>query len=419
MSTDTLSRRDFLLGATAATAGLWLAGQELFAQEAEEPALSGAPVGIGVVGLGVRGREILEKLGQMEFGKVVAICDTYEAFVRRASDNAPDAATYSDYKQLLEDQNVQAVVVATPSHKHKDIVLDALQAGKHVYCEAPIAISVEEAKAIALAGKNSPQKFMAGLQMRSNKLHRHVESFVRAAVPGELASTRAQWNKKTSWRRMAPTAEREAELNWRLDQKTSAGLLGEVGIHQIDVMNWYLGQLPTAVTALGGIMHWDDGRTVADTVNCLFEYPNDIRFTYDTTLVNSYGGSYDMLYGSEAAILLREQRGWMFKEADSAMLGWEVYAHKEKIGDETGIALVADATKLLQVGKEPGEEGMDLTKDALYYALDNFITSIKTDAEPYAGPEAGYSAAVTAIKANEALVSGGRLAFDKEWFNLA
>jgi len=418
LSKDTLTRRDFLLGATAATAGMWLIGQELFAAEEEGPALTGPPVGIGVIGLGVQGKDILAALGKLEFASVVAICDTYEPYTKRAAENAPKATVHTDYRKLLEQKEVEAVVVATPSHLHKQIVLDALQAGKHVYCEAPIAITVDEAREIALAGKNAKSVFQAGLQLRGNKLHKHVLGFVKTGVPGSLATAEAHWRKKQSWKRMAPTSEREAELNWRLNKATSSGLLGEIGIHQIDLMNWYLDSVPSAVTALGGVMHWKDGREVADTVQCLFEYPKGIQFSYNASLVNSYNQSACVLCGSEAAIWLAEQKAWLFKEADSAMLGWEVYAHKEKVGDETGIALVADATKLLKAGKEPGEEGMDATRDALSYSLEEFVTNIKTGAKPTAGPDVAYQSAVAAIKANEALLSGGRIEFQNDWFTL-
>ena len=80
---------------------------------------------------------------------MVAICDTYAPFLRRAKEAAPKAETYSDYRQVLAQKSVQAVIVATPSHQHKEVVLAALQAGKHVYCEAPLASNLEDARAIA------------------------------------------------------------------------------------------------------------------------------------------------------------------------------------------------------------------------------------------------------------------------------
>jgi len=414
---DTISRRDFMAGAAAA-AGVWLIGQELFAADEQPSAPEGPPVAVGVIGLGLQGREILAALGKVPSAKVSAICDTYEPSIRRAAELAAGAQTFTDYRPLLESKDVQAVIVATPTHRHRQIVLDALQAGKHVYCEAPIAGTVEEAREIARAGRDSKTVFQAGLQLRADHLHRHVLKFVRTGVPGTLAMARAQNNRKQSWKRMAPTPEREAELNWRLKRETSTGLPGELGIHSFDVVNWYLDALPLSVTGMGAITFYRDGRDVEDTVQCIFQYPGGVNAVYCATLVSSFDASYQMLYGSDAAIMLKGQRSWMFKEADSPMLGWEVYAHKEKIGDETGIALVADATKIIQAGKEPGKEGPDLSRDALYYAMEEFCRAVQTGQAPPADAVAGFQSAVTAIKAAEAVAAGGRVEFKPEWFEL-
>jgi predicted dehydrogenase len=114
----------------------------------------------------------------------------------------------------------------------------------------------------------------------------------------------------------------------------------------------------------------------------------------------------------------------MFKETDSPLLGWEVYARKDKLGigedtTGTGIALVADATKLIAQGKQPGEVGQDVTKTALYQALSAFLDSIHTGKKPAAGPLEGYQATLIASKAHEAVMTGSKITFQKEWFDLA
>ena len=102
----------------------------------------GPKVKIAVIGLGSWGREIVNTLARQEQAEIAAICDTYAPFVRRCSSLAPSAAQVEDYKTLLDNKDIQAVVVATPTHQHKDIVLAALKAGKHVYCEAPLANTI-------------------------------------------------------------------------------------------------------------------------------------------------------------------------------------------------------------------------------------------------------------------------------------
>lgn len=414
-----IDRREFLKGAAATVALMFTAEQILAAEGATEAAVTGPPVKFGVVGLGSWGKELLTSLSKLPSAQIAAICDTYEPFLNKGKEIAPNAATFADYKKLLESPDVEAVVIATPSHLHKDIVLAAIQSGKHVYCEAPLAASIEDAKAIALAGKGCSKVFQVGLQGRSNALYKHVNAFVKSGVLGTKVGVTAQWNMKDSWRRMAPTPEREKELNWRLSKATSPGLIGEAAIHNLDLAHWYVKGLPVAVIGFGSINAWSDGRDVPDTVQCMIEYPENVRMIVTATLGSSFSNSYTLFQGNNSSLMLRERRGWMVKEADSPLLGWEVYAKKEPVYDETGICMIADASKLLAVGKEPAKEGaVEPTKEAHYLALENFTRSIREGAKVAADALAGYQATVTALKANEAIVSGTKITYQPDWFTL-
>jgi hypothetical protein len=153
-----------------------------------------------------------------------------------------------------------------------------------------------------------------------------------------------------------------------------------------------------------------------------------------------------MYYGTDAAIMLRDNKAWMFKEVDAPLLGWEVYARKDSFYKETGIYLVANATKLGIQGDSPLADSM-YTGTPLYYALEAFMTntealhsavedfranfdekdtkalkeylaSISKTMLPAAGYQEGFEAAVTAIKAHEAISLGKKLMFQKEWFEV-
>ena len=423
-SPGSVSRRGFLASSmTAGVAALALGAQveEVRAQAKPTPAApAGPPVGLGVIGLGAQGRAILAALSRLPGANVVAICDNYAPLLTRGKEQAPKATPVPEYKQVLDNPAVDAVVIATPTHQHKEIALAAVQAGKHVYCEAPLAHTVEEARAIAQAGKNSKSVFQVGQQYRANPQHLHVSKFVRGGVLGKIVALRAQWHKKGSWRRAAPNPAREAMVNWRLNRATSPGLIGEEGIHSLDTINWFFKTQPVAVTGAGQTMLWNDGRETPDTVQCVFEYPGSLSLAYDATLANSFDGSYELAMGGDAAVLLRGERAWIFKEVDAPLLGWEVYARKEQVGDSNGIALVADATKILALGKIPGKDGttLDPGKDALYYSLESFLGSIREKKPPVCGPVEGLQAAVTALKANEAILAGGKVTYQKEWFTL-
>lgn len=440
--TEVVTRRYFLAGsASAAAAAIIAAGAEAApaakpaapaAKPAPKPATTAAtkpapkpaappppPVNVAIIGFGTHGRELAASLSRAPGANIVAVSDSYEGILRRATQAAPKAAQVVDYRQVLDDKSVQAVFIATPTHLHKDIAIAAIQAGKHVYCESPMAHTLEDARAIAKAAAGSKQIFQVGQQYRGNPQHHHVHKFVHSAALGRITHGRAQWHKRTTWRQAHGNPDRERALNWRLDPELSLGLIGECGIHSLDVCNWFLAKLPKAVYGFSSILY-DDGRKVPDTVQCVLEYDNGVRFIFDATLTNSYDGAHEVFLGTDSAVLLRDQRAWMFKEADAPLLGWEVYARKEEVGDETGIALVADASKQLAEGKIPGKEKqtLDPGKTPLYFAAESFLNCIRENKKPDCGPVEGYQALVTALKANEAAVKGTKISFQQEWFSL-
>jgi predicted dehydrogenase len=423
---DRVGRRSFLRGGSGLALGL-LGGALAQAEEikpkpkAKAPAKAAekppAPVTCAVIGLGDQGRDTIKALATLPGANVKLLCDPYTAIHQRAVGLAAGSAAVEDYRKILDDKTIKAVWIATPTHLHKDLALAALQAGKHVYCEAPLAHTVEDAHAIAAAAKKHPkQVFQAGCQRRTNPLEQHVFGFMRAGVLAKTAMGRGHWNKKASWRRAAATNEREKVLNWRLDGKVSAGLAGEVALHQIDVASWFLRATPVSVTGMGTIAAWKDGRDVADTIQLVFEYPNGVNYLYTATLASSFEADRDVFQGSEATILMHKDRAWMLKESDAPNLGWEVYATKEAIHDDTGIALVANATKLLDAGLDPSENRDAYTKGPLYYSCEAFLNAVRGVAKTPCGPAEGLEATIVALKANEAVVKGTKITFDKTWF---
>ena len=408
-------RRSFLRQ-MAGTSALLLSRRGLGLAEvlAQEAAVT-PPVGIAVVGLGAWGREILSTLARLPSARVVAVGDTYAPAFKKALEIAPGAKALADLRAILDLTDVEGVVVATPSHRHKDVTLAALQAGKHVYCEAPLAATVEDARAIARAALGATVVFQGGLQGRANALYRHVGGFVKSGVLGTPVLASARWSRKESWRRVAPTPEREADLNWRLSAATSPGLMGEAAIHQIDLITQFLAAPPVAVTGFGATTLWKDGRDVADTAHCILDYASGVRVAMQATLASSAGGVHALVQGTNSSLMVREKRAWLIKEADSPLLGWEVYARKENVLDETGIALVADATKILAAGEEPGKAAsLEPSKEPLRLAFESFCASVRNGAQSVCGPRDAFQATALALRAEEAVRSGGRLAYSPE-----
>ncbi len=419
------NRRDFLKTGSLGALGVLFNGLEAtpLAAAGYEPAqrvFDGPPVACAVIGTGLWGRELIGFLDRTPGASLHTVCDHYPAFLRRGAALAPQAKAVEDYRRVVEDAEVDAVFVATPTHQHREITVAALEAGKHVYCEAPLAHTVADARAIAAAAKAAaPAKlFQAGLQMRSEPQNHHVMTFVRTGALGSLAMARSQVHRKESWRRPAPNREREEVVNWRLNREISTGLLGEWGIHHLDTVRWLAGGRPKAVSAFGGVTQWHDGRDVADTTQAVFEFPNEIAYNLSCSLANSFEGSYDVIFGGDSAILLRGTQAWMFREADAPLLGWEVYARRDQFLNDTGISLVADATQLLAQGIDPATHAAE-AESPVFHAVSDFIAAIHDGEPPAAGYAEGFEATVLALKANEALLTGKRVELRDEWFNLS
>jgi predicted dehydrogenase len=438
-----LTRRDFIRGGSAATLMGLLGGIELTARAAEAaaPAVAVAKTRCAVIGLGSWGREIVSTLSRIPAAEVAAVCDTYGASLRRAARSAPGAAQVDDYRKILEDDSVPAVIVATPTHLHREIVVNALEAGKQVYCEAPLAHTIEDARAIALAArKASSQHFQSGLQLRADKHRAFVLNFIRSGARGKAVAARAQYLKKQSWRQAAPSPERESELNWRLNKETSVGMVGELGIHQLDASNWIHDALPVSVTGFGSLLLWRDGRELPDTSHLVVEYGNGVRLMQTCTLANSFEAEYEVYYGTDGTVTFMGSKSWLFKEADAPLLGWEVYARKDSFYQETGIALMMDASKQ----KSLTQEVTDVITP-LQYALENFLRSasdVRAAVEDFtanygedeealkehmaavprqagAGYLEGYQATVLAIKSHEAILGNQRVELPSSLFELA
>jgi predicted dehydrogenase len=444
------NRRDFLKTGSATTLMTMLGGVELFGETSAAPSREEkveSKIKLGVIGLGTWGREILNTLAVVKQADVAAICDTYAASVRRAASLAPQqAAQTNDYRTILDNKDIKAVVIATPSHQHKEIALAALKAGKHVYCEAPLASSIEDAKVIALAAKAAKQQvFQAGLQLRADPQRHFLVPFIRSGAIGNWLSCRAQFHKKQSWRATSPKPEREKELNWRLSKETSSGLIGELGVHPIDQATWFINAQPIAVSGFGNIALWKDGRDVPDNVQATLEFPGGVIMNYAATLANSFDGEFSMFYGTDAAVMLRESKAWLFKEVDSPLLGWEVYASKEVFYKETGIVLKANASKSVSANAGGKVQESPFSNTPLFHSLEVFlkngidVTAKREDAieslgaddaegiaaevakvqrKPAGGYLEGFQSVVTAVKANEAILTGQRIVFKPEWYEL-
>ena len=406
-----VSRRDFVKGTVAAAAAFGVGLRARPAAAQGKPAAR--EVKIAVIGLGDQGLELLRQLVRLKKLTVAAICDTR----KQARDDGVkiagrDVETYGDFAHLLEEEEIHAVVIATPTHLHAPVALAALEAGLHVFCEAPLAHTLEDCRKIARAATKSGRRFQVGHQRRCSRLYPHALSHIGSGAIGTILQIRAQWNRKQSWRRPG-----DRSRNWRLYRETSGGLLLEKGSHIFDLANWFLGKTPETVSGIGSLLRWKDGRDTDDSVQVVLRYPKGVQVTFGASLVNSYGDEREIIVGDAAAILCtRQHKGLLFKETDTVAAGWEQYAKTEMLGGYRGIILDAEATKY-EKHTEAERLGPEADRADLYAELETFLTTVRD--RKLASPcdaGAGLRAAVTAIVAAEAVAKGRVIEFTKEHF---
>lgn len=409
-----IPRREFLVQAAGTLSAMAiLPGVAL---GSPRPASMG-PLKVAVIGCGRQGRVLLGELAKMENVVIAALCDTDESRLNSAARRVQGADLFADHKALLEKRaDITAVLVATPTHMHRVPATDALAAGRHVYCEMPMAHTEDDCRAIATAAAGAKTVFAAGLEGRSNPVYKLARTFYRSDAVREAVAVELQQHQKTTWRFPGSTPQREKEANWRLDPEVSTGLCGELGIHQIDVAMWYTGRRPTAARGFGSVRLHADGRSIADTVLCELAMGDGPRVNYSASLCNSYMGRYELFRGENAAIRLAWSHGWMFKEADAPTQGWEVYANRQQFHNDEGITLIADATKLAEQGKL--KDGVGLPHPSAYYAVWDFVNSVSEGKAPTADAGDGLAATVAAIMADKAVRSGSAVTIEPSQLKL-
>ena len=240
--------------------------------------------------------------------------------------------TTKDYKEILADPSIDAVLIATPEHLHHEMAIAALKAGKHIYIEKPLAHTIEEGEEIVKVANASGKVVQVGTQNRSNSLYHLAKEMIAQGMIGDIHYVRAFWYrnsppndpawryaipadaspKNTDWDRFLGTAPqagvRQAAgfYQWRLYWDYSGGISTDLLVHQTDITNFVCGKtVPLSCMASGGIYRWtdaEDDREVPDTLSAVYEYPDKFHINYSCYFGNDHYGYGEQFMGNEGTI---------------------------------------------------------------------------------------------------------------------
>ena len=408
------------------------------------PGDDGQPLRLAVIGTGGRGSDLLRALTTIEGIEIVSVCDDYPPHLEQGAKYAgPGARTFADYRRLLDELKPAAVVIAVPLYLHYRVAMDCLAAGSHVFLEKTMCYTVDEARRLSAAVESSGRVFQVGLQRRANAIYRQAQAMVAAGMIGQVTSIKAQWHRNNSWRRPVPVPRTdpdwrrlERRLNWRLYRDYSAGLMAELGSHQMDVVNWFLGTHPKRVMASGGIDHFRDGREVFDNISCLYEYEirsatgqsSTVRVNYTSLCNNAYEGAAELIMGTKGSLYLTSTKGLLFQEKGTDVVSWEAKSAQPLASSTAASSTAADATAAvvtaggtLKLTNDPWAhrgapleidiaEGND-TRDELLSFIDHVR---RGDRKTIADAAVGLADCATILIANQSAVEGRWIDFPAE-----
>lgn len=259
-------------------------------------------VKLAVIGTGSRGQYHLNNLLSIPTAEVVALCDNYAPHLKEASVIFPSAKTYDDYHRVLELPDVQAVLIATPLYEHARITIDALQAGKHVFCEKSMSNTPQSCLDMYKTFKQSGKVLFIGQQRLYDPKYIKAMNMIHSGMIGDIGSIRAYWFRNNDWRRPISSPDLERKINWRLYKEYSGGLMTELATHQLQVGNWALKMIPDRVMGAGDLVFWKDGRDVYDNVSLIYHYPNGVKMTYESIISNKFYGLEEEILGHKGTM---------------------------------------------------------------------------------------------------------------------
>lgn len=436
------TRREFLTRTSLATAGITLGANSLNAFNYNRIRGANDKINMGFIGIGNRGSQLLGIFMSQPDVQIAAFCDIYEPYLLRdrtlvepryikdlaglvpkMGETFPDKVEkYSDFRKLLENKDIDAVAIATPDHWHAIQMIEAVKAGKDVYVEKPLTITINEGRAMVDAQKAAGKVVAVGLNRRGSFVYQKLAKEIPAGIIGKVSVGSAyrinnmypegigkirpeEPPKNFNWDMwLGPRAFRPYQYNicpykfrWWSDYSSQ---MGNWGVHYMDVIRWMMGEkAPAAVSALGGKYVLDDDRTIPDTMQVVFEFASGAMITFSIFEASSGGlfqsgevelrGTLGTLNASENEYRIKPTGNGQFQ------------TFKNNIKTEEG--------SNQEIGRPAGS-----SSDGTANLIRNFLDCVKSRNIPLCPIEEGHRSTSFAHLANIALTTRERLQWDPE-----
>lgn len=438
-----MNRRQFVSSAAVAGAGMMMKDRA-FAQAAATGG-SADDITVGLLGAGTQGQVLMKDCLKIDGVRFKAVCDIWASFSRRRASRLLSAYKqpvneYEDYREMLEkEQDLDAVIVATPDFMHAEHAIACLEAGKHVYCEKEMSNTLENAAKMVDAAEKSGKLMQVGHQRRSNPVYQYGLRLIREdKMCGRLTHCYGQWNRgvqplrEWSDRYVIDQAlltkygykDMQQFRNWRWFREYSAGPIADLGSHQIDIFSWFLESDPEQVVAMGGSDYFKDREWYEDVL-ATYRYPykyegktGSARAFYQVLNTNSYGHYFERFSGDGGAMTTSESTKNCFwvPEPGHRVPDWMADVETVDHGGHPVYPLVPTIAKKSPEAAQAMEEIQ--TKNVHQLHLENFFNAVRAGDKSMltCPPEDAYRTAVAVLQVIPAVKAGGGYEFNSAEF---
>jgi len=448
-----LNRRTFLKVGSLAAAATSL---NVLAEPEQAPAPKSAndAIQLALIGAGIQGQGDTHAALEVPGVKLVAVADCYDGRLTHSKElwgtgtaNNVDLFTTRDYREILSRSDVDAVLIATPDHWHKQAAVDAMKAGKDVYLEKPMIHLYSDGPEIISTAKSTNRILQVGSQRVSSVIYAKAKELLASGAIGELNMISARWDRNSSigawnysipldastetcdWPQFLGSAPKipwnpEHFFQWRKWNAYGSGVAGDLFVHLFSGTHFITGSLgPTRAMATGGIRYWKDGRNAPDVLLALFDYPQGFNLSLRVNFVNGGEESEGFLFtGSEGTMEIAGQTVTVSRVPREKEPGYTVSTFSTAMQKEY-------LEKYHQKYPTTAPEGSTYTAVEKFSApkgysdsvdhFRNFFSSVRTRKQPVEDATFGFRAAGAALLSNLSNERGAVVKWNPETMKLA